>query len=136
MAGAASLTNAEASVVLAVNDTNWTDFSGVLTNTANPGIAFLGDGGGSTDFFAGGDFGSSIFVDGASNATKFSGTLQQVDGNGAGVSWANGPQIFQDRSNSRSLVGWLGETIIFSSALTSGNRASLRSNTKTYWGTA
>lgn len=135
MAGASSFTAAEASIIVATSDVGaWANFNGILTDATSQ-VAFIGDN--STSFYTGGQFGSTIFVDGGANTTKFSGTLQQVDGNGSGATWGV-PQIFQDRGNTShfSLDGWLGEVVIFATALSSGNRTAMRTNQKAYWGTA
>jgi hypothetical protein len=66
----------------------------------------------------------------------FGGVLQQIDQAATSPVVYTATQIGGDRLTAgRYWPGWIGEIVLFSAALTSGNRTAMYTNQKTYWGT-
>lgn len=140
MAGTTSFTAAEVAFITAVNYASpFPGYQGFVGGTAELGIVGNQS---NTDYLcdASGGVNTTGAVNGAANQLAiFGGTLQQVDSFGSGATWT-APQIGSDRtlgglSPSRYLDGWLGEIILFPTSLSSGNRTTLYTDQKTYWGT-
>lgn len=138
MAGASAYNCAECSVIVALNHaTPWPAFDGVYTGTSgvDAEIVLIGNSG-STGFLSAG-VAATIAVDGGGNVCLFGGALFQADCRNPTPQAQTAPQIGQDRNVAgRFLDGWLGEAIAFPTELSAGDRTTMRTNQKTYWGTA
>lgn len=133
--GASSANLAEGTILAALNFSSpFPDYIGLMTGTNVGAIGVIGNSGG-TGYYTSGIFGSTIAVNGGGNTAVFGGTLQQIDGHGTATSMT-APQLFKDRNDPvRYLDGWIGESVFFATALSSGDRTTMRTNQKTYWGT-
>ncbi len=140
MAGTTSFTAREAGLILSTTEAGatWSTFRGPFSSLVTGG-ALLGWSAHAT--YLDGQatsFQQTINVNntGTSNSV-FGGALQQLDViDSAGSTW-DGPQIGQQQNLgvARAWPGTICEVVVFSSALTAGNRTAMYSNQKAYWGT-
>jgi hypothetical protein len=136
-----TLTGAEALAIAAFIDSvppaQWNDYSTVCggSGAAASNTGLTGDGGGGqTTWYEGGNF-TTIRSDNAGTAASvFGSVLQQISGRGAGGSWTS-VQMGKERNNNGLWTGWIGEVIIFETALSAGDRTTAYTDQKTYWGT-
>lgn len=136
--GGSSLTAAEALGIVTFSNPTFPDYSSAVSGTGSGGseTGILGDATSNTNWYESGNFTTIRSNNGSTRAAScFNGTLAQVSGRGTGGSWTL-PQLGQERNNAnRKWDGWIGEIIIFATALSSGDRSTAYTEMKTYWGT-
>jgi hypothetical protein len=133
---------AEIYVVLDANyGTTFPNYNGLLGGTSDPGVDLTG-GGGVSGFYSYGTF-NEAYANGASSnvfssilPTINSPSLLRIKRNTA-IATSNGFQTGNDRSNffmGRGWGGFIGEVVVFSSALSSTDRTNIQNWLATKWG--